>query len=113
MMPTFTGFGPRPTGRVREIAIAGAFLAWEEDGPVLLRMPGSGSWYLAIFPTILALCTLYAKLEKSFTRIQTIDDPDEFLASFADSTDVIVIFDPRFTPEGRVHFTQIPTGPQD
>lgn len=81
--------------------------AWAEDQPVLLKIAGSPLFYLACFTSADNLRAMHLHLDAPFEKIKQIEDGLEFLSSFDDHPNVIVIVDPYFTPEGRVRFVQV------
>lgn len=104
-----TETAPKPTGAQRVITLAGALFPWDRtrEQPVLVSMPGSHLFYLACFSSSARLRSVMARASVPFGSIKQIEDGPTFLASVAASRDIAVIFDPWFTLEGRIRFTQV------
>lgn len=108
-------FPPRPVGTpTREVTLSGLLFPWRilagGGEPVFVSMPGSEALYLACFENVDDLRDVLYRANVPFDSIKRIDDGGEFLESIPrrlDDREVKIIRDLRFTPEGRVRFTEI------
>jgi hypothetical protein len=74
-------------------------------GPVLLNMPGSEYDYIPVFTSEAKLRACLGQAGVSFDAVKQITDGPVFLDSLP--SDVVVIHDPWYTPEGKVRFKQV------
>lgn len=99
---------PHRTGKPPEVIdLTGRLFPWAIDRPVLFRMPGSPLFYLPCFRSPEDLRAFMRELRAPYDRIKQVEDGPTFLGSISESPGVVVICDPRWTPEGRVRFTQV------
>lgn len=110
--------GPKPTGApartVSWTSLTGKLLPWDEkrQQPVMLNMPGSDLNYLPLFSSKRQLEELMQGGEIPYDGIKVIDHGEEFVTGLLESSmealqRTKVVLDLRFTPEGRVRFTEL------
>jgi hypothetical protein len=109
---------PKPTGKPAEVinlgSLTGKLFPWDQrrQQPVLLNMPGSPYDYIPLFSSKQQLEEMMQGGEIPYDDIKVIDHGEEFVAGLLESGgDVMqktkVILDLRFTPEGKVRFTEL------
>lgn len=110
--------GPKPTGKTPETidfkSLTGKLFPWDQrrQQPVLLNMPGSPYNYIPLFSSKRQLEEMMQGGEIPYDSIKMIDHGEEFVSGLLESgADVRqttkLILDLRFTPEGRVRFTEL------
>ena len=102
--------GPKPTGKPpEELTLTGSLIAYikGDDEPILLAMPGSSFEYLPVFTTHEKLLAVITRVIDTSAVIHTklITDGPDFLDSIP--SDIKVIVDPYFLPNGRVRFVEV------
>lgn len=95
--------GAAPVG----LDLTGRVFAWKNDEPVFLRMPQSDKLYLAVFSSARKLKKFHSIAHAPFKSIKQIENGPEFLTSFVDHPQIVVIVDPYVTEQGRVRFLQV------
>lgn len=105
--PKWTG---KPATSLTTRALTGCIFAWDGNGPVTFRMPGSPREYLACFRTPDRLKAFAAESKVyplSFTMKQIMDG-NEFMESVAENKDPpIIILEPQYLSNDRMRFTQV------
>jgi hypothetical protein len=97
--------GPKPTGRRSEVSLTGALMPWKQGQPAFLSVPGSDALYLPIFSAQDKLEGMMACVHTPYQSVKQIQDEADFLSSIP--TDIKIMFDPYFTPEGKVRWTEL------
>lgn len=99
--------GPKSTGKPpTTMSLTGTVFPWQKGQPVLLGMPGTTKLFLACFSTADKLWAFMVQSGILFETIKLVQEEREFMSSF-EGTNIVIILNPWYTPEGRVRFTQV------
>ena len=94
---------------IQQVHLTGTLFPWCDGMPVYLRMPGSPFLYLPCFTHESALRDVMRQAGVTFDKIKQIADGVEFMACFRvpEASNIRVILNPRYTPEGKVRYIQV------
>lgn len=102
--------GPRPVSPfAKHVELTGMLFPWDGVQPVLASMPGSPSFYLALFSDEERLRSFMEEAKIPFRSIKQVQDGPEFLTSFDERhrQTLKIIINPYYLPNGRVRFTEM------
>jgi hypothetical protein len=74
---------PRPVANApqRDINLTGYFFPWQDDAPVLMKLDGTGDFFLPLFSTVEKLREMVSVTAIEMDGIKRIDNGPEFLSS--------------------------------
>lgn len=92
---------------VHELSLVGCLIAWKDNGPVFMRLPGTDDLFIAVFTTEAKL----RAMDIAFDSIKRIDDTVGFISSLpmtvGDDTRLRIMHDPYATTQGTTRFKEI------
>jgi len=103
---------PKLTGVERTIDLTHMLFPWENDGPLILRAPGSSHRYIPIFDDVDMLRMFTVRHGLVYDKIKQIDEQGEFLESVREAVgdeagSYKFMVNPYFTEEGRIRWTEV------